>query len=189
MPCPVSTVIALCPAHSPTLYRYAMRWSCWSMSRPLSRFGISEARVEFRINSRADVVRFYPWLSGRHSRALHVNAPWPRRRPRHMAARSGSSRALQRYLPCTGSAKSPLSRTSRKTTFKKPIGLWRSHFARQTHLLTNPLTSVLFRFASARTPSGPRGSGSTRSEGRRTSSSSASMLIFLKAYSDILTAQ
>lgn len=54
-----------------------------------------------------------------------------------------------------------------------------------THFETNPLASVDRRLASANTPSGPLGSGSYRSWGERTSSSSASMSIFLNAYSDM----
>ena len=54
------------------------------------------------------------------------------------------------------------------------------------HFDTRPRTSPLLFLASARTPSAPLGSGSYRSEGSSTSSSSKSMLIFRKAPSMFL---
>jgi hypothetical protein len=42
----------------PTLYKYAIRWSCWSGPSPLRIPGISAARVELRMSNNAEVVSF-----------------------------------------------------------------------------------------------------------------------------------
>ena len=63
---------------------------------------------------------------------------------------------------------------------------WLRNTGRRTYFETNPLASADFCLDSALTPAGPLGSGSYRSEGSNTSSSSESISILRKAYSAMM---
>lgn len=167
------------------LYRYAISLSCCGSSRAFKMAGMSVDRVELRMERTAAVVRFFSQaVNDYHSinhdrRTLASSTPSPYGQSVSIVAKAPDAsplsrrRASMRDVQYETGTRNRVRRGIRSELSLRGSASYISACGRMetAHLDNKLLTSALLCLASVKTPSGPRGSGSYRSDGTSLSSS------------------